>query len=201
MSSSKSPGGPPESLTAAAAAATAAAAAAAATRCRARAHRRCAGSRAAALAAEHLHFVGHDLRGVAVLAFLVLPLARAQLAFDVNLRALAQVFGGDLGQAAEHRDLVPLRAVLLLAGLLVFPRLRGRESQVRDGTAARHVARLGVFAEIADENDLVDASCHASSCFCGPLGALATDAAALWPGRVIVRPALPFGSSQSRESA
>ena len=49
-------------------------------------------ARTAAAPAEHLHLVGDDLGRVAVAAFLVLPLARAQRAFDVDLRALAQVF-------------------------------------------------------------------------------------------------------------
>src|SRR6266850_7506005 len=53
--------------------------------------------------AEHLHGVGDDLGRVAVLAFLVLPLPRAQAALDVDLRAFLQVFPGDLGEApAEH---------------------------------------------------------------------------------------------------
>src|SRR5882762_8982259 len=43
-----------------------------------------AASTAAALAIEHLHVVDLDLGGVAVVAFLVLPLARAQRAFDVD---------------------------------------------------------------------------------------------------------------------
>src|SRR3982750_1936697 len=42
--------------------------------------------------AEHLHRVGDDLGRVAVLAFLVLPLARADAALDVDLRALLEVF-------------------------------------------------------------------------------------------------------------
>src|SRR5262245_51880007 len=41
--------------------------------------------------AEHLHYVAADLGAVAILPFLVLPLARAQAALDVDLRALLQV--------------------------------------------------------------------------------------------------------------
>src|SRR6266850_4401155 len=52
--------------------------------------------------AEHLHRVGNDLRAVAVLAFLVLPLAGTDAAFDVDLRALLQVFAGNLSEAAEE---------------------------------------------------------------------------------------------------
>ncbi len=39
-------------------------------------------------AAEHLHAVGDDFGRIALLAFLVLPFARAQRPFDVDLRAL-----------------------------------------------------------------------------------------------------------------
>src|SRR5690606_25975563 len=49
---------------------------------------------AAATAVEHLHLVGDDLGGVAVVTLLVLPLARAQAAFDVDLRSLLQVLAG-----------------------------------------------------------------------------------------------------------
>src|SRR5213075_3371385 len=57
--------------------------------------------------AEHLHRVGDDLGAVAVLAFLVLPLPRADASLDVDLRALLQVFAGDLSKAAEKSDAVP----------------------------------------------------------------------------------------------
>src|SRR4051794_28901221 len=52
--------------------------------------------------AEHLHRVGDDLGRVAVLALLVLPLARADAALDVDLRALLQIFARDLRQPAEE---------------------------------------------------------------------------------------------------
>src|SRR5690348_15990348 len=50
-----------------------------------------AGSAATAAAAQHLHLVAHDLGGEALVALLVLPLAGAQAALDIDLRALAQV--------------------------------------------------------------------------------------------------------------
>ncbi len=56
---------------------------------RATRRRPCRTATAARAAAEHLHLVGVDLGRVAVAAFLVLPLARAQLALDVDLRALS----------------------------------------------------------------------------------------------------------------
>src|SRR5882762_7123562 len=57
--------------------------------------------------AQHLHHVAANLGAVAVLPFLVLPLARAQAALDVDLRALLQVLARDLRQAPEKGDAVP----------------------------------------------------------------------------------------------
>jgi hypothetical protein len=108
--------------------------------------------------AEHLHLVGADLRGVAILAVLVLPLARAQAAFDVDLRAFLQVLAGDFGKAAEERDAVPLGGFLLLAARLVFPRFRGRDADVRHRIAARQVFGFRVSAEIANDDHLVHRS-------------------------------------------
>src|SRR5690606_32431287 len=72
-----------------------------------------------AAAAEQLHgaaHIHHDLGGVAVLALLILPLAGLQAAFEVALRPLAEVLGGDLGDLAEQHHTVPLGALLQLAG-------------------------------------------------------------------------------------
>src|SRR5690606_8342446 len=113
-------------------------------------------------AAEHQEVIRDDLGRPAIVAVAVLPLASAELALDEDLRALAQVLGSDLGQPAEHRDVVPLGALLLLAGLPVLPGLGGREANVRDGAPARHVARLGIGAETADELDFVQAAHYAS---------------------------------------
>src|SRR4051812_41721357 len=76
---------------------------------------------AAAARVQHLHFVGDDFRGVAIVTRFVLPLARAQRAFDVNLGSLLEVLARDLAESPEHGDAVPLGAFLALAGLLVFP--------------------------------------------------------------------------------
>src|SRR5699024_10212429 len=81
----------------------------------------------AAAAVEHLHLVGDDLGGVAILAVLALPFAGAQAAFDVDFRALAQILAGDFSQAVEEHDPVPLGALLGLAGVLVLPRFGGRQ--------------------------------------------------------------------------
>src|SRR5882672_10048838 len=88
---------------------------------------------------QHLHDVAANLGAVAVLPLLVLPLARAQAALDVDLRALLQVLAGDLGQAAEKGDAVPLGGFLLLAARLVLPRVGGGDADVGDRVTARQV--------------------------------------------------------------
>src|SRR5690606_35271357 len=84
------------------------------------------------LAAKHLHgSVDSDqnLRGVS-LDSVLLPLASAQLAFDIKLLALGDVLADDLRQLAAEHNAVPLGALLLLAGLLVLPALRCGQSDV-----------------------------------------------------------------------
>src|SRR5687768_17259391 len=61
--------------------------------------RAAAGPASATSAAEHLQLIRDDLGGITLVALFVLPLARAQAPLDVDLRALAQVFRSDLGQA------------------------------------------------------------------------------------------------------
>jgi hypothetical protein len=66
---------------------------------------------------QHLHLVGADLCGVALVAVLVGPLARAQRAFDIDLRALAQVLAGDLGQRISPLCLSFQRSVVAIRTL------------------------------------------------------------------------------------
>src|SRR5215467_4423705 len=110
-------------------------------------------------AAEHLHALGDDLGRVALLAFLVLPLARAQRALDVDLRALLQVLARDLGEAVEEHHAMPLGALLLLAARLVLPLVGGRDRDVGDRAALGGVAGLRIAPEVAYDDDLVD-RCH-----------------------------------------
>src|SRR4249919_2164219 len=105
----------------------------------------------------------HDLGRIAVLAVFVLPFARLQRAFEVNLRAFLEVLLGDLGETlAEDHDAMPFGLLAPLAGRLVAPGLRGRHPQIDDRAAVLGAADLGVGAQIADQNDLVDAACHRS---------------------------------------
>src|SRR5690349_17955545 len=103
----------------------------------------------------------HHLRGVAVLAVFVLPLARLQRTFEVNLRAFLEILLGDLGEAfAEDHHAMPFGLLAPFTGRLVPPALRCRDPQIDDGAAILGAADFGVGAQIADENDLVDAACH-----------------------------------------
>ena len=117
----------------------------------------------AAATVEHLHLVGDDFGRVAIVAVFVLPFARLQPAFDVDLAAFAQVFAGDFAEPREADDDVPLGALLLLAGLFVLPRLGGRKAQVRHRRTALCVSSLRIAPQIADQDDFVDAARHVSS--------------------------------------
>src|SRR5690242_16217966 len=110
-------------------------------------------------AAEHLHALGHDLGGIALLALFVLPFARAQGALDVDLRALLQIFPRDRGEAVEEHHAVPFGALLFFAALLVFPGFARRDRDVGDGASLGVVPGLRVPPEISHENYLVY-GCH-----------------------------------------
>src|SRR5262245_29052010 len=68
-------------------------------------------------AAEHLDVARHDLGREALLSLLVLPLASADAALDVDLPALGEVLPADLRLLAPHHDAVPLGGFLLLTTL------------------------------------------------------------------------------------
>jgi len=79
---------------------------------------------------EHQQLTGigtqHDLGRIILVAFPVGPLAGFELAFDVNLRALLQIFLRDANQpVGVDRNAVPFRALLALAAGLVLPALAG----------------------------------------------------------------------------
>ena len=102
-------------------------------------------------------FLEHDLRRVAVVARLVGPLARLDLTFDINLRALAQITLGDAAEVfVEDDDIVPLGPLLAVA-VAVLPLLGGGDAHVDHFAAVVERARLRVRAQIADQNDLVHA--------------------------------------------
>src|SRR5688500_14554691 len=111
--------------------------------------------------AEHLHFVADDVgRVVLDTVLFVRPVFEA--AFDVHLPALAQVFARDLAELAEQLDPVPFGLFLRVA-VAVLAHRRGGQAQRGDGHAALGVFHIGIVAEIADQDDLVDATSHCGS--------------------------------------
>src|ERR1044071_2362809 len=128
-------------------------------------HRAGALAPAAPSAVEHGQFTAealqHHLGRVFLDPGVVGPTPGLQGALDINLGALAQVFLGDLDEPfVEDHHAVPLGALLALARDPVAPALRGRQVQIGDAHAVLGRADLGVAAEIADEDHLVDAASH-----------------------------------------
>src|SRR5208282_5554649 len=103
----------------------------------------------------------HDLGRVAVLAGLVLPFARLQRAFEVNLRAFLEILLDDPAQILiEDDDAVPFGLFPPLAGRLVAPGLRRGDAQIRHRPAVLGATDFGVGTQIADQDHLVHASRH-----------------------------------------
>jgi hypothetical protein len=101
-----------------------------------------------------LDAVSDDFGRVAVVAFLVLPLASLEAALDEDRAALGQVLLAVLGGAAPDHDGVPFGAFLTLPALVV-PCVRGRNPQRGHRFSARGVSELGILAEIAKDHNLV----------------------------------------------
>src|SRR5664279_3180538 len=123
------------------------------------------GAGAAAAGIEHgelrIEALQHHFGRVAVVAVLVLPFARLQRAFQINLRALLEILLDDLAQALiEDDDPVPLGFFLALAGGLVAPAFRGGDAEIGDRPAVLSAANFRIFAEIADQDHFVDATRH-----------------------------------------
>src|SRR6185436_7652751 len=114
---------------------------------------------AAATAAQQDQVVGDDLRGVALIAVLILPTTRLDAAFNVDLLALGQVRGDVLGTPQD--DVVPVGLFLPLAGLLVLPAPGRGDGEVGAGNAARGELGFGVFPKMSQQDDFVNATrCH-----------------------------------------
>ena len=110
------------------------------------------------LAVEALH---DNLGRVALLTGLVLPFARLELAFDIDLGAFAQILLCDPAQVlVEDHDRVPLRSLATLARGLVPPALACGDPEIGDRPPVLCAANLGISAEIADQNHLVHGTSH-----------------------------------------
>src|SRR5579885_2367483 len=120
---------------------------------------------AAAATVEHGEFapeaLEHDLGRIFLGTGVICPLAGLERALDVELRTLLHIFLNNVDQPlVEDHDPMPLGPLLALAAVLVAPRLRGRERQVRDARPILGAADLGVAPDIAHENHLVHAARH-----------------------------------------
>ncbi len=102
---------------------------------------------------------GLDLGLVALVPrILVLPAPRPELALDEDEAALGEVLLAELGQLAVDHDVVPLRPVGRLAGIRVEQALvRGQGEAGFPAILLGHAEHLGLLAETADEDDLVQA--------------------------------------------
>src|SRR5260370_41394029 len=106
-------------------------------------------------ATEHAEIGRNNLCGCPLLTFLVLPFPRLKAAFEVEKGSLFQILLSDFGQFAPHDDLVPFGTFLALA-VLVLVGFIGGHGKICDSLAAAGVARFGIAAQTADENDFID---------------------------------------------
>src|SRR5579872_1424356 len=112
------------------------------------------------LAAESLQ---HHFGRIAILARLILPLARLQLALDEDLGALLEILLGDPAQIlVEDDDAVPLGLFLALAGRFVAPRIGGGDAQIGDRPTVLGATNFWIGAQVADQDHFIDAACHDS---------------------------------------
>src|SRR5262249_51859015 len=106
--------------------------------------------------AQHDQLAHVDLRAVARLPFLVLPLTVLDSPFDVELVALLDVALDDVGELRTLRvpddTAVPLGLLLLRAGGVVPLTARG-EREGRDAAAAGGRAHLRVVPEVSNQGD------------------------------------------------
>src|SRR5207249_2409419 len=101
-----------------------------------------------------LHSVCHDIEAGSLLAFLVLPFAGLDAALDIDHGPLFEVLLADLRKLAPGSDAMPFGALLTLA-IFVFVRFVGGDGEICDGLAAARIARFGIAAQTADENDFI----------------------------------------------
>src|SRR3546814_3843455 len=88
-----------------------------------------------------------------LLPVLVLPFAGLELAFDIDLAALAQIAFGHIGKTfAEDRDRMPFGLFLALAGVAVLPRFGRGDAQIDHLAATRseeHTSELQSLMRIS----------------------------------------------------
>src|SRR5262249_32963794 len=104
---------------------------------------------------EELHALRDHLGDVALVAVLVVVLARPDGAFEEHLAALRQILAAGLRLLPPHYDVVPLGAFLALA-LLVGPYPADRDRAARHRAAGRGEAHFGILPEVADDQHFVE---------------------------------------------
>src|ERR1051326_1980255 len=119
--------------------------------------------------AEKNHITCANLRSFALVAFLIVPFAGLQAAFDVNLTSLGQILITDLRQPVPGHDVMPFGSLLTFPGIFVIPGIVGchRKSAKRD-TAGR-IFQLRITPEPAHKNHFINGLCHRCSSHSVPL--------------------------------
>ena len=116
---------------------------------------------AALFRVDQLHVIGDDLGYIMVDAVLIGPFTGLQPALDIELGALVTKLAHDFGEPAEGDDAVPVCMFALFLRRLVCPHFRSGDGKIGDGVAVRHIAQIGIIAEVAHNGDAVYASsCH-----------------------------------------
>ena len=108
-----------------------------------------------AAATQQIHRVGQNLGRITLVVVLIHPLAGAQTALDIELRALAHIAIHDIREAAPQRDRVPLGMLLRLVRRTVVQPLGRSQPDTGDLRAALERADFGVDAHVAHQNHLV----------------------------------------------
>lgn len=114
-----------------------------------------AGVFAAASRADELHIGCLNVERVSVIVVAVGPLLDPQTSLDVNDGAFGQVFCRVLGLLSPESDLEPGGNVLQFAGF-ISSLFVGRHREAAYGDALRGVTEIGVFAQVANDGDLIE---------------------------------------------
>src|SRR5690606_21258623 len=115
---------------------------------------------AATLRRQNVNVARNDLRRVAVIAVPVLPLPGLQLAFHEKSVTLPRILPDVLRRLTPYRNSVPLRLLALLAGVTVFPFLRGRYAQRCHRLPCACVSNLRVLPQVPCYRCSVDVLRH-----------------------------------------
>lgn len=114
-----------------------------------------AGVFTAASRPDELHIGRLNVEGVSVVVVAVCPLLDPQAALDIDHGTFGQVFCCVLGLLSPESDLEPSGNVLQFAGFIASLFV-GRHRETANGDALRRVTEIGVFAQVANNGDLIE---------------------------------------------